>query len=580
MEQTFTYLPKLGKAGMAATGPEPTHQRARHAWWASAVVYQIYIRSFSDGDSDGVGDIAGIRTRLPYLRDLGIDAIWITPWYLSPQADHGYDVTSYFEIDPLFGSVEQAEQLIREAHAHDLRVIVDIVPKHTSIDHAWFRDALAAPAVSAARALYHFRPGRGADGAQPPNNWPSSFGGPAWTRTTDPDGTPGEWYLHMHAAEQPDLNWSNPRVVEDFDTVLRFWFDRGVDGFRIDVARGLFKDPAMPDLTGEPVPDGKHPYLDREDLHGIYRRWRRIADEYGGERAFVAEVWGPPHRVARYVRPGELHTAFNFDILLSAWDASSLRRVIDATLQEMTAVGAPATWVLSNHDFVRHPNRYGRPPQNWSAIMGYMGHGALDMDAGLRRARAAALLSLALPGSAYIYQGEELGLPEVEDLPRSVLQDPAFHRSGGAQPGRDGCRVPLPWSGDEPPFGFGPPGSRPWLPQPASWAALTAQRQLSDPGSVLSLYRQALIVRSSHPALGAGSMRWRDAHKDVLAFVRDPGLLCIVNLSNQAIALPTHDDVLLTSAPLANGLLPSDTAAWLTLDAESVHISGGGARYG
>ncbi len=360
-------------------------------WWRDAVVYQVYIRSFADGNGDGIGDIAGLRSRLPYLQRLGIDAIWITPWYLSPQSDHGYDVTSYFVIDPLFGTVAEAEAMFGEAHALGIRVIVDIVPKHSSDRHPWFEAALGAAPGGSERALYYFRPGRGADGSAPPNNWMSSFGGPAWTRTAAEDGTPGEWFLHIHAAEQPDLNWADPRVRQSFEEVLRFWFDRGVDGFRVDVARGLFKDPALPDLPDGPIPDGEHPYQDREEVHGVYRRWREIADEYDGARMFVAEVWSEPHRLARYLRSDELQTAFNFDFLLCPWEAGALRRVIDRTLKAVGAVGAPATWVLSNHDFVRHPNRYGRPRQPWSPEMGWMGKGPLDLPAGLRRARAAAL---------------------------------------------------------------------------------------------------------------------------------------------------------------------------------------------
>ncbi len=557
----------MQQATPSSSDPLHTDHSAPNAgpWWRDAVVYQIYIRSFADGNGDGIGDIAGLRSRLPYLHRLGIEAIWITPWYLSPQSDHGYDVTSYFVIDPLFGTVDDAEALFADAHALGIRVIVDIVPKHTSNEHPWFKAALAGAQGGRERALYYFRRGRGPDGSAPPNNWPSSFGGPAWTCTGIGSNTPGEWYLHIHAPEQPDLNWADARVGQAFEEVLRFWFDRGVDGFRIDVARGLFKDPALPDLPDGPVPDGHHPYQDREEVHSVYRRWREMAGGYDGERMFVAEVWAEPQRLARYLRPDELHTAFNFDFLLCPWDAASFRRVIDATLGALKAVGAPATWVLSNHDFVRHPNRYGRPMQPWSSAMGWMGEGALDLSAGLRRARAAALLSLALPGGAYIYQGEELGLPEVEDLPKSVLQDPAYFRSGGVQRGRDGCRVPLPWTGREPPFGFGPEGSVSWLPQPTDWTALTAEAQERNPSSMLSLYCQALAIRRAHPALGDGEMRWLDHGTEVLTFSRDPGFMCVVNLSSRAISLPPSAHVLLSSDVITDLLLPVDSSAWLAV---------------
>lgn len=535
-------------------------------WWRDAVVYQVYIRSFADSNGDGIGDINGIRSKLPYLSRLGIDALWITPWYLSPQADGGYDVTDYRQIDPLFGTLQDAEDLISEAHSHGIKIIPDIVPKHTSVDHPWFKAALASPPGSPERDLYHFRPGKGENGNQPPNNWQSSFGGPAWTRITEADGEPGEWYLHIHAPSQPDLNWANPIVRGEHEDILRFWFDRGVDGFRIDVARGLDKDPAMPDLPEDGIPiEGEHPYQDREAVHEIYRQWRSIADEYDGDRTFVAEVWSPPNRIARYLRPDELHTAFNFDFLWSGWDADSLRQVIDDTLAELGAVGAPATWVLSNHDFYRHPNRYGRPAQTWDGTPGYGGDGELDLEAGIRRSRAAALLTLALPGGAYIYQGEELGLPEVEDLPDAAIQDPTFFQTGGQLRGRDGCRVPLPWEGEHQPFGFSPEGVTPWLPQPAEWKALTAQAQEADTASVLALYTKALHIRRNDLALGEGDFAWVASLAGTLAFTRGPGFQCIVNISGHTIELPAHHDVLLASEQINGTALPADAAVWLAL---------------
>jgi alpha-glucosidase len=414
-------------------------------WWRSAVIYQVYIRSFADGNGDGVGDIAGIRSRLPYLESLGIDAIWINPWYKSPMADHGYDVADYRAIDPLFGTLAEAEQLIKEAHEHGIRVIPDIVPNHTSDRHAWFQAALAAGPGSAERERYVFRPGRGPNGAEPPNDWVSCFGGPAWTRLAD-----GEWYLHLFAPQQPDLNWEHPEVRAEFESILRFWFGRGVDGFRIDVAHGLVKDPELPDLPPREEPAGvlgplsrrentdqrirqhlDHPHWDRDEVHDIYRAWRKVADEFPGDRSFVAEAWADtPERLAAYVRRDGLHTAFNFDFLMASWDAKDLRAVIDDSLSMLGAVGAPATWVLSNHDVMRHPSRYGRKTvRRWVANEPYRPEGPLDLERGRRRARAAALLMLALPGGAYIYQGEELGLPEVENLPEAVLQDPIDRKS-------------------------------------------------------------------------------------------------------------------------------------------------------
>ncbi|MFE0389773.1 glycoside hydrolase family 13 protein [Streptomyces bungoensis] len=551
-------------------------------WWRSAVIYQVYIRSFADANGDGVGDIAGIRSRLPYLKSLGVDAIWINPWYKSPMADHGYDVADYRAIDPQFGTVAEAEQLIEEAHRHGIRVIPDIVPNHTSDQHAWFRAALAAGPGSPERERYVFRSGRGPGGAEPPNDWVSCFGGPAWTRLPD-----GDWYLHLFAPQQPDLNWQHPEVRAEFESILRFWFSRGVDGFRIDVAHGLVKHPELPDLPPrqEPAvlsplvsqenagdrPRGHvdHPHWDRDEVHDIYRAWRRVADEFPGDRSFVAEAWADsPERLAAYVREDGLHTAFNFDFLMSGWDAKELRTVIDDSLAMLGAVGAPATWVLSNHDVMRHPSRYGRrAAKRWTANEPYRPDGPADLELGTRRARAAALLMLALPGGAYVYQGEELGLPEVEDLPEDVLQDPVWERSGHTDRGRDGCRVPLPWSGTSAPFGFSPDGASaaPWLPQPEAWGELSVAAETGDPASMLELYRGALRLRREHPALGDGTLAWLDSGESVLAFRRDPGFLCVVNLSPEPCPLPAHTSVLLSSGPLADGLLPPDHAVWLAV---------------
>ncbi|MFE8943061.1 glycoside hydrolase family 13 protein [Streptomyces sp. NPDC007856] len=539
-------------------------------WWRSAVIYQVYIRSFADGNGDGVGDIAGIRSRLPYLKALGVDALWINPWYKSPQADHGYDVADYRAIDPLFGTVQEAERLIEEAHRHGIRVIPDMVPNHTSDRHAWFQAALAAGPGSPERDRYIFRPGRGPDGDLPPNDWVSSFGGPAWTRLPD-----GEWYLHLFAPQQPDLNWQHPEVRAEFESILRFWFARGVDGFRIDVAHGLIKHPELPDLPPPPAGVGRrrhhldHPHWDRDEVHDIYRAWRKVADEFPGDRCFVAEAWADtPERLAAYVRADGLHTAFNFDFLMSSWDPKDLRTVIDDSLAMLGAVGAPATWVLSNHDVMRHASRYGRrAAKRWVANERYEPEGPLDLDLGTRRARAAALLMLALPGGAYVYQGEELGLPEVEDLPEAVLQDPVWERSGHTDRGRDGCRVPIPWSGRTAPYGFSPEGASaaPWLPQPADWAARTVEAQTGDETSMLELYRTALRRRREHPALGDGTLTWLDAPAGVLAFRRDPGFVCVVNLSTEPYPLPDHTAVLLTSEPLEGGRLAPDQAAWLAV---------------
>jgi alpha-glucosidase len=524
--------------------------RTARAWWRSAAIYQVYPRSFADGNGDGFGDLAGLRARLPYLADLGVDAIWISPWYPSPMADGGYDVADFRAIDPVFGTLAEAEKFIEEAHGIGIRVIADIVPNHCSDKHPWFQRALAAGPGSPERELFWFRPGRGPDGSLPPTDLASIFGGSAWTRVPD-----GEWYLHLFASEQPDFNWDNPRVCEEFEDILRFWLDRGIDGIRIDSAAVLIKDPLVDDQ-----------YEDRDGIHDIYRGWRRISDTYPHDRALIGELWLPDQEAfARYLRPDELHTAFNFEFLRCPWDASALRECIDATIKVHAPVAAPATWVLSNHDVTRHVTRYGRIDTTFD-FAERRRDVPTDLELGTRRARAAAMLTLALPGSVYIYQGDELGLEEFEDLADELREDPMYHRSDGSNPGRDGCRVPMPWSDDVPPFGFSGPdaSAQPWLPQPLGWRAQTVAAQTGDPTSMLELYRAALSVRRGEPGLGDGPMRWLDAPPGVLAFARDDLFACVVNLSVEPAALPAHHEVLLLSAPLtADGALPSDGAAWL-----------------
>jgi alpha-glucosidase len=537
-------------------------------WWRSAVVYQIYIRSFADGNGDGTGDIAGVRSRLGYLKDLGVDAIWFTPWYLSPLADGGYDVADYRAINPSFGRLDEAEALISEALALGIRTIIDVVPNHISDQHPWFQAALAAGPGSPERERFWFHDGRGENGDEMPTHWVSDFQGDTWTRTTNPDGTPGQWYLHLFTPEQPDLNWNHPDVRREFEDVLRFWFDRGVAGVRIDSAALLVKDPTLPEYPVAPAP-GEHPTVDRDELHDIYRGWRAVADSYPGARTLVGEIWLPDiERFAMYLRPDELHTAFNFDFMARPWDAAQLRSSIDSTLAAHAPVGAPSTWVLSNHDVTRPVTRYGRADSSFAFTSKRFGTPS-DLELGTRRARAAALLSAALPGSLYLYQGDELGLPEAEDIPLDRIQDPMHFRSNGVDPGRDGCRVPLPWRGTGAGFGFGPEGSaEPWLPQPSGWAHLTVEEQESDSASMLWLYREVLRIRRALPELHASEFAWLELAPDVLAFSRGDGFVNVTNLSGRAIALPAHDDILLSSAPLEHGasdvgLLPPDSSVWL-----------------
>lgn len=539
------------------------------SWWRGAAIYQLYVRSFADGDGDGIGDLAGVRAKLPYLGSLGIDAIWFNPWYPSPMADAGYDISDYRSIDPVFGTLDEADALIGEAHALGIRIIVDIVPNHGSDRHPWFTAALAAGPGSAERSRFWFRPGRGADGSLPPNDWQSIFGGPAWSRVTSPDGTPGEWYLHLFAPEQPDYNWSSADVRQEFEDVLRFWFSRGVDGIRIDSAALLCKDPLLPDVAADAPPGPSHPYTDRDEVHEVYQAWRAVADKFPG-RMLIGEVWLPDaSRLARYVGPGELNTVFNFPYLDCPWDAAALRRVIDQTLALNAPLGVPATWVLSNHDVDRVVSRYGRADTAFSLDRRPYFHGfPVDLTLGTRRARAAALLTMALPGSVYIYQGEELGLWEVQDIPDELRQDPIWARTGGADPGRDGSRVPLPWSGTEPPFGFSPDSPdgavQPWLPQPKEWRDLTVSAESVSGDSMLALYRDALRLRRSSLSSLGESMSWCPSAPGVLDFSRGEGVRCVANLSGEPAALPPGAAVLLASGPLTeDGRLPTDTTAWV-----------------
>jgi alpha-glucosidase len=539
----------------AAEREQPREQPA--PWWRDAVVYQVYVRSFADGNGDGTGDLAGVRARLPYLRDLGVDALWFNPWYPSPLADNGYDIVDYRQIAPEYGTLADAEELISAARAVGMRTIVDVVPNHVSSEHPWFRAAVAAQPGSPERSRFWFRKGRGADGSEAPNGWSSIFGGSAWTRLAD-----GEWYLHLFAPEQPDLNWSDPDVSQEHLEVLRFWFDRGVAGVRIDSAALLIKDPELGEELPDPGP-GEHPFMDRDELHDVYRSWRAVADEYEERRLLVGEIWLPDaERLARYLRSDELHTAFNFDYLACPWDATRLRATIDSTLASHRPIDATPTWVLSNHDVTRPVTRYGREDTSFSFEAKRAGT-PTDLASGTRRARAAALLTMALPGSMYIYQGEELGLPEVEDIPSHLRQDPMHARSGGVDPGRDGCRVPIPWFGSKPPYGFAQEDADLWLDQPDDWANLTVEAQHADPSSMLALYRSGLRARRAAPWGDAVDLRWLPVPGGMFAFGRGERFVCVVNFDRDPYPLPIGVEVLIASDALEGGAVPPDTTVWL-----------------
>ncbi|HEY4421909.1 MAG TPA: alpha-amylase family glycosyl hydrolase [Pseudonocardia sp.] len=523
-------------------------------WWQNAVVYQVYVRSFSDSDGDGVGDLEGVRSRLGYLELLGVDALWLTPFFTSPMADHGYDVADPRSVDPVFGDLRTFDALVADAHEHGLRVTIDLVPNHTSTEHEWFRAALDSVPGSPERARYHFRRGRGDEGEQPPNNWTSVFGGPAWTRALDLDSAgewaPGGWYLHLLSPDQPDLNWTNPEVWADLEKTLRFWLDRGVDGFRVHVAHGMSKPDGLPDrpggngdaAVGVLAPIDGDPRFDHEGVHDVHRMIRAVLDHYPGRMAIGEITVSDDERFARYVRSDELHLGFNFRLLRAPFDARAVREAIEHSLAAVERVGAPPTWTLSNHDAPRPVSRYGG--------------GAL----GRARARAMALVELALPGAVYLYNGEELGLPDAE-LPDAELQDPVWERSGHTERGRDSCRVPMPWEGDTPGYGF--TSGQPWLPMPPEYGELTAAGQLEDTTSTLSLIRRAVELRKSHPAFTGDGVEWFGAPSGCLAFRRAGStLVCALNASTDVVPLPPGD-LLLASGPLKGNLLPPDTAAWL-----------------
>ncbi|QNK80494.1 glycoside hydrolase family 13 protein [Nakamurella sp. PAMC28650] len=544
-------------------------------WWIDTVGYQIYIRSFADSNGDGVGDLAGITDHLGYLELLGIRTIWITPFYPSPMADAGYDVSDPRDVDPAFGTLADFDVLVDKAHLRGLKVVIDLVPNHTSSAHPWFQAALTAGPGSAQRDRYLFRDGSGPAGERPPNNWASIFGGPSWTRVAD-----GQWYLHLFDAAQPDLNWRNVDVREDLRVTLKFWLDRGVDGFRIDVAHGMSKPEGLPDapdghpaafdreaydraaseaaraddheledLAGQdggvvPISQGgRDPRFDDDGVHEVHRFIRGVVEDYR-DRMTVGEVWVDEDRFAAYIRPDELHQAFAFPILEAAFDANEYRSAITSSLASARAVGSLPVWTLSNHDKFRTVTRFG------------------GGQIGLARARAAMLMELALPGAVYLYNGEELGLPSI-DIPDDALQDPTWVRSGFTERGRDNCRLPLPWEGPEAPYGFST-SVRTWLPVPPEYAPLTVENQLEDAHSTLNLVRTGLELRATRPEFAGDEIEWYGAPENCFAFRRrDGGLVCVLNSGDTPVVLPPGDLLLASAALDSDGLLPGSAAAWL-----------------
>ena len=541
-------------------------------WWQTAVIYQIYPRSFADGNGDGIGDLVGTTARLESLQALGIDAIWFSPFFKSPQKDAGYDVSDYTTIDPIFGTNEEFYALLAKAKSLGIRIIVDLVPNHSSDQHELFQKALKAAPGSPEREMYVFRDGKGENGELPPNNWESVFGGNAWTRITEPDGTPGQWYLHIFDSSQPDFNWENPKVHEFFEGVLRFWLDKGVDGFRIDVAHGLVKEIGLPDVkveTSQTVGkdrESDHPFWGRDGVHDIIRSWRKILDSYD-DRAMCAEAWVLPlSRMAKWVRPDEYHQTFNFAYLETPWNRAALEEVVTESLHEFGKVGAPSTWVLSNHDTVRHTSRYGLA----TPLVHGNGIGPTseqpDEALGLRKARAASAFMFGLPGGAYMYQGEELGLPEHTILEGKYRQDPTYFRTNGERVGRDGCRVPLPWEANGgKSFGFNSTGES-WLPAPDSFKRYARDAQDGIPGSTLELYKRLIKERKQYE-LGSGEFRFAPEYSSdsTLAYINN-GVLVLSNFGPDSVNLPEGEILVTTQHDLTiEGVLEHDQTVWIKL---------------
>ena len=542
-------------------------------WWKQAVVYQVYPRSFKDSRGEGLGQIAGVTEKIGYLKELGVDAIWLSPFYPSQLADGGYDVDDYRNVDPKLGTMDDFDHLTKTAHAAGIKIVVDIVPNHSSNQHEWFKAALAAGPGSPERDRYIFRDGKGPNGDEPPTNWIASFGGSAWTRVPD-----GQWYLHMFTVEQPDWNWKNPDVRADFIKTLHFWLDHGANGFRVDVAHGLAKDLDRDDLDDFKIiggemhcADGTHPLYDRNEVHDIYREWRELFNQYKPAKYAIGESWTPfNERVFQYAKQDELGAIFDFSLEKADWDRDAYRVSIERTWKYAKTAETAPTWVLGNHDVPRIASRLGVPTgtdiEAWVTSNGT--NPPIDPASAARRARAAALVMLGLPGTAFIYQGEELGLPEDFDLLPEELQDPIWERRKHAFKGRDGCRVPLPWTGEkDKAFGFNDSG-RAWLPQPDWFADYAESGQEGQDDSTLNLYRQAVAIRKRMVKHGANiDLEWLPddvCGPDGFGWTLPSGMTVLTNFSStRSIALPEHAAVLLESrcSGTADRVLP-ETTVW------------------
>ena len=573
---------------------EPGARPATDAWWRDALVYQVYVRSFADSDGDGIGDLPGIRSRLDQLAALGIDAIWLNPCFPSPQRDHGYDVSDYFAIHDEYGTLDDFDELLAAARDRGIKIMMDLVPNHCSSEHEWFRAALNAPPGSPERARFFFRDGLPNDDdphGAPPNNWAAACGGSAWTRASGDDP---QWYLGTFTPHQPDLDHRNSDVMKMFADMLEFWFDRGVEGFRVDAIVPVGKPPDLP--AQPPVPEGtgmlqvawENPYNNfRPEGHEIWKEFREIVDDYerrhpGRSLPLVAEAYmnGRPDLVRQYVNDAEFRGAFAFDLMLARWTKPAIEQALSDTF-DLIETGHTATWTLNNHDAQRVVTRLGRDNADADANTG---ENMLDVDwnevvvdLGLRRSRALVSLMMAMPGAFYLYAGEELGLPEVLDIPADRREDPVFHQTGGQRIGRDGCRIPLPWT-DDPATNFGfstlPEGVRqapePWLPQPEWWGSLAVDEVDGQEGSTLELYRELVAARREH-ALPQGRVAAVVALGPGLVAVRRGDLVTVTNVTRSPIALDLDDDHLEIATPVFSsapaemhtpGVIPPNCTIW------------------
>ena len=500
--------------------------RERRPWWERGVIYQVYPRSFQDSDGDGIGDLAGIETRLDHIVELGVDAIWLSPIFPSPMADFGYDVADYCDVEPMFGNLSRFDRLLAAVHARGLKLLLDFVPNHSSDQHPWFIESRSAR-DSAKRDWYIWRDP--APGGGPPNNWISDFGGSSW----EWDAATGQYYLHAFLKQQPDLNWRDPELRAAMTDVLRFWLDRGVDGFRMDVlwhivkAEGLPDNPVNPDWTPDHNERDRLVQLystDQPEAHAITAAFRALADSYG-DRALIGEIFLPNAHHARWYgtpeRP-EVHLPFNFQLIENAWDASVLRRVIADYEASLPDFGWP-NWVIGSHDAPRIAARIGEA-----------------------QARVAALLLLTLRGTPTLYQGDEIGIGEVA-IPNERLRDPREMRQPGLGLGRDPSRTPMPW--DDAAFaGFS--AVEPWLPLNDDWPTRNVAAQARDPHSMLSLYRALLVLRRTEDALSIGDVKLIDAPDGVLAYERihgDRRLRILLNFTSSDVVIDWRGTPLLST---------------------------------